>query len=43
MRPALNNSLRARQLIDLTRKNDSLFLALMWLYDRGGWKSFLAG
>jgi len=43
MRPALKNSLRARRLIDLTRKNDSLFLALMWLYDRGGWKSFLAG
>jgi hypothetical protein len=35
--------LRARRLIDFTRKNDSLFLARMWLYDRGGWKSFLAG
>ncbi len=43
MRPALNKSLRARQLIDLARRHESLFLALMRLYDWRGWESFIVG
>lgn len=43
MRPALNKSLRARQLIDLARRQESLFLALMRLYDWRGWESFIVG
>jgi digeranylgeranylglycerophospholipid reductase len=43
MRPALKKSLRARQLIDLTRRHESWFLALMRLYDWRGWESFIVG
>jgi digeranylgeranylglycerophospholipid reductase len=43
MRPALKQSLRTRQLIDLARHSDHLFLGLMWLMDKRGWKSFIVG
>lgn len=43
MRPALRRSLRTRRLIDLVRRSDHLFLTLMWLYNRRGWKSFIVG
>jgi digeranylgeranylglycerophospholipid reductase len=43
MRPALKQSLRTRRLIDLVRHSENLFLALMWLFDRRGWESFIVG
>jgi digeranylgeranylglycerophospholipid reductase len=43
MRPALKQSLRTRRLIDLVRRSESLFLALMWLFDKRGWESFIVG
>jgi Dehydrogenases (flavoproteins) len=43
MRPALKQSLRTRRIIDFARRRESLFLALMWLFDWRGWKSFIVG
>ncbi len=43
MRPALEQSLRMRRVIDFARNHDSLFLMLMWLFNRRGWKSFIVG
>lgn len=43
LRPPFTRSLRTRQLIDVCRANDRLFLGLMWLLDRRGWKSFIVG
>lgn len=43
MRPALNQSLRTRRFIDLARRHENLFLALMWWFDRRGWQSFIVG
>ncbi len=43
MRPALQQSLRTRRIIDFARRQESLFLALMWVFNRRGWKSFIVG
>jgi digeranylgeranylglycerophospholipid reductase len=43
MRPALARSRRTLRLIDLARRSDTAFLALMALFDRRGWKNFLVG
>ncbi len=43
MRPVFEQSLRMRHLIDLSRCSERLFLALMWMLDRRGWKSFIVG
>lgn len=43
MRPVFDQSLRTRRIIDLSRCSDRLFLAMMWMFDRHGWKSFIVG
>lgn len=41
LRPAFDRSLRKRQLVDISRRHDQLFLGLMRFFDRRGWESFL--
>lgn len=43
MRPVFEQALRIRRVIDLCRCSERLFLALMWMFDRRGWKSFIVG
>jgi len=43
LRPALNASLRQRRLMDLTRRSDALFAAVMWMANIKGWRSFIIG
>lgn len=41
--PVLRSSLRTRKQMDLFRKNDTLFSALMWVANLKGWRSFIIG
>lgn len=41
--PVLRDSLRTRRQMDLFRRNDTLFNAVMWAANLKGWRSFIIG